>query len=61
MVRSLIIAAIAGTILTAIIQGGLLIHDELAREMAWNVPLTYAVPYGVATVGSMFNVCREMA
>lgn len=40
---------VVGTILTAINQGNLLIDGMFPEVLLWKVPLTYAVPYCVAT------------
>jgi hypothetical protein len=56
--RSLIIAAIVGTILTAINQGNLIVQGEFPVDLAWKVPLTYCVPYLVATTGALLNARR---
>ena len=53
--RSLIIALIVGTILTAINQGNLIVQGDFPLDLAWKVPLTYCVPYLVATTGALLN------
>ncbi len=53
--RSLVIAVIVGTILTAINQGNVIVGGEFPAALAWKVPLTYAVPYCVATTGAILN------
>ncbi len=53
--RSLAIALVVGTLLTAINQGNVILQAEAALDLAWKVPLTYAVPYCVATVGALLN------
>lgn len=53
--RSLVIALIVGTILTAINQGNLIVQGDFPVALAWKVPLTYAVPYCVATTGAILN------
>jgi len=42
-------ALVVGSVLVTINQGNLLFAGELGRDLAWKVPLTYAVPYCVAT------------
>ena len=54
--RSLIIAIIVGTILTMINQGNLIVQGDVSVALAWKVPLTFAVPYCVATTGAILNV-----
>jgi len=53
--RSLAIAAVVGTILLAINQGDLLLHDDWPSSLVWKVPLTYLVPFVVATWGALVN------
>jgi hypothetical protein len=45
-----------GTVLTAINQGGVILQRDMSVALAWKIPLTYAVPYCVATVGALMNV-----
>jgi hypothetical protein len=49
--RSLVIALIVGTLLTIINQLG----GDANASLAWRVPLTYAVPFCVATLGALVN------
>jgi hypothetical protein len=49
--RSLILAAIVGTILNIINQGDALFAG--APLVAWKIALTYVVPYCVATYGAV--------
>jgi hypothetical protein len=51
--RSALIALIVGTVLTAINQGDLLFGGDVTVALLWKVPLTYAVPFAVATLGAM--------
>ncbi len=44
-----------GTILVAINQGATIAAGELRSSLAWQVPLTYAVPFFVATWGALSN------
>ncbi|HEV8573650.1 MAG TPA: nitrate/nitrite transporter NrtS [Dehalococcoidia bacterium] len=60
MRRSLIVAIIVGTILTAINQGNILLGGEFPPSLYWKIPLTYAVPYCVATTGAMLNGRRPV-
>ncbi len=53
--RSLVIGLIVGTILTAINQGNLLVQGHFPVVLYWKIPLTYAVPYCVATTGAILN------
>lgn len=51
--RSGLIAAIVGTLLTAINQGDLLLARHWPPALFWKLPLTYAVPFVVATLGAL--------
>ncbi|NQW17296.1 MAG: nitrate/nitrite transporter NrtS [Chloroflexi bacterium] len=53
--RSLVICLIIGTLLTAINQGNFIVAGDIQIAMAWKIPLTYAVPFGVATTGGILN------
>jgi hypothetical protein len=53
--RSLVIALIVGTILTAINQGNLIAQGTFPAVLAWKIPLTYCVPFCVATTGALLN------
>ena len=53
--RSLLTALVVGTILTAINQGTVLADGDFPAELFWKVPLTYCVPFCVATWGALIN------
>jgi len=53
--RSLGIAVIVGTVLLAINQGDVLLSSRWPTALAWKVPLTYLVPFLVATWGALLN------
>ena len=53
--RSLRIALIVGTILLAINQGDVLLGAAWPSALCWKVPLTYLVPFVVATWGALVN------
>lgn len=59
MKRSLVIALIVGTILTLINQGNVVASGDVPSALAWKVPLTYCVPYCVATTGAILNGRRS--
>jgi hypothetical protein len=59
--RSLIVAVIVGTILTAINQGNVILSGDFPPSLYWKIPLTYAVPYCVATTGAILNARRLIA
>ncbi len=53
--RSLVIGLIVGTILTAINQGNIIVRGDFPATLYWKIPLTYAVPFCVATTGAILN------
>lgn len=53
--RSTLTALVVGTILVAINQGTVLVTGQFPLELAWKIPLTYAVPFCVATWGALSN------
>lgn len=53
--RSAAIALIVGTILVAINQGDVLLAGAWSGALAWKIPLTYLVPFVVATAGALLN------
>lgn len=53
MRTALVTALVVGTILTAINQGNVLVHGSFPAQLAWKIPLTYCVPYCVATFSAL--------
>jgi hypothetical protein len=57
--RSSAVAAIVGTVLVGINQGDVIVHGLWhglwPASLLWKVPLTYAVPFAVATVGALLS------
>lgn len=53
--RSLLTGAVVGTILTAINQGHIIFDGEWSLDLAWRIPLTYCVPFLVASWGALGN------
>ena len=53
--RSLIAAVVVGTALTALNQGDTIISGQIGGALAWKIPLTYCVPFLVATYGALSN------
>lgn len=53
--RSAGTALVVGTILVAINQGPVLMGGTVGPKLLWQVLLTYAVPYCVATWGALSN------
>lgn len=51
--RSTLTAVVVGTVLVLINQGPELLSGALAPALVWKVPLTYAVPFCVATWGAL--------
>ena len=56
--RSLVAAALVGTVLTALNQGDLMVAGDWASALFWKVPLTYLVPFVVATWGALSSARR---
>ncbi len=57
--RSLIVAVVVGTLLIAINQGNVLLGGSFPPSLVWKIPLTYTVPYCVATFGAIMNARRD--
>ncbi|MBM3926522.1 MAG: hypothetical protein FJ320_11190 [SAR202 cluster bacterium] len=53
--RSLIVCLIVGTILTLLNQGDVLLRGDWRNAFYWKIPLTYATPFVVATIGALLN------
>jgi hypothetical protein len=53
--RSSLIALVVGSVLVAINQGDLLLSGRTEAALLWKVPLTYLVPFVVATWGGLLN------
>lgn len=53
--RSLLTAIAVGTVLVAINQGNVLLDTRFPGDLWWKIPLTYAVPFCVATWGALIN------
>ena len=53
--RSLAIALIVGTLLVAINQGNVILGGDFPVSLYWKLPLTYCVPFAVATTGALLN------
>ena len=51
--RSLIAATVVGTVLTLLNQGDTLIAGHWNNALYWKIPLTYCVPFLVATYGAL--------
>ncbi len=53
--KSLAACVVVGTLLTALNQGDILLAGEWNSSLWWKIPLTYTVPFMVATFGAMSN------
>ena len=53
--RSLIAGLVVGTVLTALNQGDALLNGQWNNALYWKIPLTYCVPFIVATYGALTN------
>ena len=53
--RSSLTALVVGTVLVAINQGNVIAGGDLPRALIWKIPLTFAVPFCVATWGALIN------
>lgn len=53
--RSLGIALAVGSVLLVINQGDILLAGRWPLVLAWKIPLTYLVPFLVATWGALLN------
>jgi hypothetical protein len=51
--RSTFIAAVVGTALTAINHGDTFLAGSWPAALLWKLPMTYAVPFIVATLGAL--------
>jgi hypothetical protein len=58
LLRSLITAAVVGTLLVAINQGTVIFGGDFPPSLYWKIPLTYAVPFCVASWGALVNSRR---
>jgi hypothetical protein len=53
--RSLVAAMAVGTVLTLLNQGDTLLSGQWTAALFWKIPLTYCVPFCVATYGALAN------
>jgi len=56
--RSLTVAVVVGTVLTFLNQGDIIFAGDWKSALYWKVPLTYCVPFCVATYGALSNSRR---
>jgi hypothetical protein len=55
---SLKTSLIVGTILVALNQGDAIITGQLSNALFWKIPLTFLVPFLVASWGALINARR---
>ncbi len=53
--RSLAVALVVGSLLTLLNQGDTLFAAEWHNDLYWKIPLTYCMPFCVATYGAISN------
>jgi hypothetical protein len=53
--RSVLTALVVGSVLVVINQGNVLLAGNFPGSLAWKIPLTYCVPFCVATWGALIN------
>ena len=56
--RSLTVALVVGTILVLLNQGDTILAGNWKPGLYWKIPLTYLVPFCVATFGALTNSRR---
>ena len=56
--RSFMVALVVGTILTLLNQGDVIFAGSWGSALYWKVPITYCVPFCVATYGGLSNARR---
>ncbi len=56
--RSFLTALVVGTILTLLNQGNIILDGSWKTDLYWKTPLTYCVPFLVATWGALTNSRR---
>ncbi len=53
--RSLAASLVVGSLLTAINQGTIIFGGSWDGDLYWKIPLTFCVPFCVATYGALSN------
>ncbi|MEC9321173.1 MAG: nitrate/nitrite transporter NrtS [Chloroflexota bacterium] len=59
MKRSTVASLVVGTVLVLLNQGDFVFSGHFYGAMIWKIPLTFAVPFVVATWGAIMN-CRRV-
>jgi hypothetical protein len=57
--RSFFTALVVGSILTAINHGNTIAGGDIPADLYWKIPLTYCVPFCVATWGALGTAFRR--
>ena len=53
--RSLTVAIVVGSVLTLLNQGDVILAGNWKTALYWKIPLTFCVPFCVATYGALTN------
>ena len=56
--KSLITATVVGVILTGLNQGDVILYGPVSTNLLWKIPLTFFVPFCVATFSALANTRR---
>ena len=56
--KSSITAIIVGVILTGLNQGDVILYGPISTSLLWKIPLTFFVPFCVATFSALANTRR---
>ena len=56
--RSFKVALVVGTLITALNQGNVIVAGDWVNELFWKIPLTYCIPFCVATYASLSTARR---
>ena len=59
--RSALTGLVVGTVLVGINQGNIIVAGYFPAALIWKIPLTYAVPFCVATWGALINSVQRSA
>ena len=53
--RSFLTALVVGSLVTAINQGNIMLRGDFPSDLIWKIPLSYTLPFLVATWGALVN------
>ena len=56
--KSAITATVVGVILTGLNQGDVILYGSVSTSLLWKIPLTFLVPFCVATFSALANTRR---